>query len=55
MAEFDGAGAGVPLARAISVAVVDAFVADLAVFGVAEGVGLGGHECVGEDVLSHSS
>jgi hypothetical protein len=27
---------------------VDAFVADLAVFGVAEGVGLCGHERVGE-------
>ncbi|MGX1471218.1 UNVERIFIED_CONTAM: hypothetical protein RKD50_000026 [Streptomyces canus] len=46
--EFDGAGAGVPLAWAVAVAVVDAFVADLAVFGVAEGVGLRGHECVGE-------
>jgi hypothetical protein len=46
--QFDGAGAGVPLARAVAVAVVDAFVADLAVFGVAEGVGLRGHERVGE-------
>ncbi|SCE17590.1 hypothetical protein GA0115240_142178 [Streptomyces sp. DvalAA-14] len=46
--EFDGAGAGVPLARAVSVAVVDAFVADLPVFGVAQGVGLRRHERVGE-------
>ncbi|GAA3228032.1 hypothetical protein GCM10020256_39880 [Streptomyces thermocoprophilus] len=46
--ELDGPGAGVPLARAIAVAMVDAFLADLPVFGVAEGVSLGGHEGVGE-------
>jgi hypothetical protein len=46
--ELDGPGAGVPLARATAVAVVDSLVADLPVFGVAEGVGLGGHEGVGE-------
>lgn len=35
-------------APAASVAVVDSLIADLAVLGVAEGVRLGGHECVGE-------
>lgn len=44
----NGPGPRGPLARAISVAVVDAFVADLTVLGIAEGIGLRGHECVGE-------
>lgn len=46
--ELDGPGAGVPLARAIAVAMVDSFLADLPVFGVAEGVGFRRHERVGE-------
>ncbi len=46
--ELDGPSAGVPLARAVAVAVVDAFVADLPVLGVAERVGLRRHERVGE-------
>ncbi len=46
--ELDGPGPRVPLARAIAVAVVAPLVADLPVFGVAEGVGLGGHEGVSE-------
>jgi hypothetical protein len=33
---------------AVAVAVVHSFFADLPVFGAAEGVGLRGHECVGE-------
>ncbi len=52
--EFDGAGAGIPLARAISVAVVDAFVADLPVLGIADGIRLRGHECVGERLDHHA-
>jgi hypothetical protein len=39
---------GCPTRASVAVAVVDTFVADLAVFGVAEGVGLRGHERVGE-------
>ncbi|MGW2788126.1 hypothetical protein ACWC3X_44445, partial [Streptomyces populi] len=38
--------------RSSSPTPLTAFVADLPVFGVAEGVGLGGHECVGE-LLDH--
>lgn len=50
--QFDGAGARVPLACAVAVAVVDAIAADLPVFGVAEGIRLRGHERVGE-LLHH--
>lgn len=46
--ELDGPGAGVPLARAIAVAMVDSFLADLPVFGDAEGVGFRRHERIGE-------
>jgi hypothetical protein len=46
--ELDGARAGVPLARAVAIAVVDPFITDLPVLGAAQGVGLRGHEHVGE-------
>ena len=46
--EFHGAGTGAPLARAVTVTVVDSVLADLPILGVAECVGLRGQECVGK-------
>jgi hypothetical protein len=46
--QLDGAGRGVPLPIPVSVAMVDALVAGLAVLGPTQGIGLGGYQGSGE-------